>query len=328
MHETMKLDDERQARALLGRHDQLLRRLRDELNVQAWARGTEIHLSGDAAETRDALNVLRVLKTVFAEAGRITDSDVDAAMLGLAGAEKRFTEERIPVLANGRHVRPRTDGQLRYVRAMSSHDLVFCSGPAGTGKTYLAVAMATNFLKDRRVKKICLVRPAVEAGEKLGFLPGDIVAKVNPYLRPVYDALNDMIELGHLKKYMDNDMIEVVPLAYMRGRTLNDAFIILDEAQNTTIVQMKMFLTRLGMRSKFVVTGDVSQIDLPEGETSGLVDALRLLRDLDDIALVELTSQDIVRHPIVQRVVDAYDVRDARKRRKQTNDDPDKLSEG
>ena len=327
MHETLKLDDEREAQALLGRHDRLLRRLRDDLNVRAWARGTEIHVRGDADETRDAMNVLHTLKTILAESGGITDSDVDTALVGLGGARERFTQESIAVLAHGRHVRPRTDGQLSYVRAMGSHDLVFCTGPAGTGKTYLAVAMATNFLKDRRVKKICLVRPAVEAGEKLGFLPGDIVAKVNPYLRPVYDALNDMIEFGHLKKYMDNDMIEVVPLAYMRGRTLNDAFIILDEAQNTTIGQMKMFLTRLGMRSKFVVTGDVSQIDLPEGETSGLVDAQRLLRDVGDIALVALTSRDIVRHPIVQKVVDAYDARDARKRRRPANDDPDKLSE-
>ena len=328
MDETLKLDDEREARALLGRHDQLLRRLRDGLNVQAWARGTEIHISGDAEETRNAMNVLHTLKTVLTESGRITDSDVDTAMIGLGGAEERFIQETITVLAHGRHVRPRTDGQLCYVRVMASHDLVFCTGPAGTGKTYLAVAMATNYLKDRRVKKICLVRPAVEAGEKLGFLPGDIVAKVNPYLRPVYDALNDMIEFGHLKKYMDNDMIEVVPLAYMRGRTLNDAFIILDEAQNTTIGQMKMFLTRLGMRSKFVVTGDVSQIDLPGGETSGLVDAQRLLRDVDDIALVALTSRDIVRHPIVQKVVDAYDARDARKRRARASDDSDKVSGG
>ena len=314
MQKVIHVADHHQARALLGQHDWVLRRLRDELSLVVWARNDEIHLRGDAGAVDGGMKVLRTLQEVHAEHGKISETDVDAAFLGSRTPGGKRPTLSIDVLARGRSVRPRTDGQTDYVRAMEDHDLVFCTGPAGTGKTYLAVAMATSYLKTHRVKKICLVRPAVEAGEKLGFLPGDIVEKVSPYLRPVYDALNDMIELGHLKKYMDNDMIEVVPLAYMRGRTLNDSFIILDEAQNTTIGQMKMFLTRLGMRSKFVVTGDTSQIDLPEGQTSGLIDARRLLSGIDGIAFVALTARDIVRHRLVQKVVDAYDVRDAKRR--------------
>src|SRR5438552_7249925 len=195
----------------------------------------------------------------------------------------------------GRHVRPRTDGQARYVRAMQENDLTFSIGPAGTGKTFLAVGMAVNLLRQGQVKRIVLVRPAVEAGERLGYLPGDIVAKINPYLRPLFDALNDMMEPEQVRRYMDNDIIEVAPLAYMRGRTLNNAVILLDEGQNTTVAQMKMFLTRMGTGSKIIVTGDITQVDLPKQTRSGLTDAVQRLRDIDRIALIYLDESDIVR---------------------------------
>jgi phosphate starvation-inducible PhoH-like protein len=215
----------------------------------------------------------------------------------------------------GRYVRPRTDGQARYVRAMREHDLTICVGPAGTGKTWLAVGMAVSLLRQALVKKIVLVRPAVEAGERLGFLPGDIVAKVNPYLRPLFDALNDMMEPEQVKRYMDNDIIEIVPLAFMRGRTLNQAVIILDEGQNTTIPQMKMFLTRMGNGSKIIVTGDITQVDLPKQTRSGLIDVIHRLRDIDRIAVIYLDEHDIVRNPLVQQILRAYEEERPRKKK-------------
>jgi phosphate starvation-inducible PhoH-like protein len=215
--------------------------------------------------------------------------------------------QNLTVVEGGRHVRPRTDGQARYVRAMQDNDLVMCIGPAGSGKTYLAVGMAVTMLRQGAAKRIVLVRPAVEAGERLGFLPGDIVAKINPYLRPLFDSLNDMMEPEQVKRYMENDIIEIVPLAYMRGRTLNNAVIILDEGQNTTVPQMKMFLTRMGNGSKIIVTGDVTQTDLPRQTRSGLIDAIHRLRDLERIGIVYLTEADIVRHPLVQQIVKAYE---------------------
>ena len=228
----------------------------------------------------------------------------------------------ISVLARGQQVRPKTKGQSEYVEAMRGHDLTFCIGPAGTGKTYLAVAMAVEALKTRTVKKLVLTRPAVEAGERLGFLPGDMLAKVNPYLRPLLDALHDMMDFEQVKLYMENDMIEIIPLAFMRGRTLNDSFIILDEAQNTTASQMKMFLTRMGMRSKMVVTGDVTQTDLADVAQSGLVDAAEKLADIGQIAQVQLGRSDIVRHPLVQNIVDAYERLRANARSQVPDDHP------
>ena len=213
----------------------------------------------------------------------------------------RFTFEKV------RKVMPRTAGQLEYIQAIHSHDLVFCEGPAGCGKTYLAVAMALDALRREEVRKIVLVRPAVEAGERLGFLPGDLLAKVNPFLLPLLDALNDMLDGDHVRRYMENDVIEIVPLAFMRGRTLNRAFIILDEGQNTTITQMKMFLTRLGQGSRIVATGDTTQTDLPPNITSGLTDAIHRLRNISGVACVKLTGKDIVRHRLVKEIVDAYD---------------------
>jgi phosphate starvation-inducible PhoH-like protein len=212
-----------------------------------------------------------------------------------------------PAEVGSRYVRPRTDGQARYVRAMREHDLTLCVGPAGSGKTYLAVGMAVSWLRQGTVKKIVLVRPAVEAGERLGYLPGDMIAKVNPYLRPLYDALNDMMEPEQVKRYMDNDIIEVCPLAFMRGRTLNAAAILLDEGQNTTVPQMKMFLTRMGTGSKIIVTGDVTQVDLPKQTRSGLIDVMHRLKNVERIALVYLDEHDIVRNPLVQLILRAYE---------------------
>jgi phosphate starvation-inducible PhoH-like protein len=214
--------------------------------------------------------------------------------------------DQLDVYAGGRPVEPRTAGQQKYLEAMQRHDLVFATGPAGTGKTYLAVAAAVHLLKVGRIRRICLVRPAVEAGERLGFLPGDLQQKVNPYLRPLLDALHDMMDFGTIRRFMANDIIEIAPLAFMRGRTLNEGLIILDEAQNTTRGQMKMFLTRLGHQSKMVVVGDTSQIDLEEPADSGLLDAIRRLEGVPGIATIRLRKSDIVRHDLVQRIVDAY----------------------
>ncbi|MBI1313132.1 AAA family ATPase [bacterium] len=216
-------------------------------------------------------------------------------------------EVAINLFEKARRVKPRTQGQGRYVEAIRENDLVFCTGPAGCGKTYLAVAMALNALRTEQVRKIVLVRPAVEAGEKLGFLPGDLLAKVNPYLRPLLDALADILSFDQVKRYMEHDIIEIVPLAYMRGRTLNDTFIILDEAQNTTATQMMMFLTRMGEHSKIVVTGDPTQVDLPGHMTSGLDDAIVRLTGIPGVEAVRLSGQDIVRHRLVREIVRAYD---------------------
>lgn len=214
-------------------------------------------------------------------------------------------------LRNGKdkvgRIRPKTDGQKKYMDAIQDHPLVFCEGPAGCGKTYLAVAMALEALRSEQVRKIVLVRPAVEAGEKLGFLPGDMFAKVNPFLRPLLDAINDMLEFEQVRRYMSNDVIEIAPLAFMRGRTLNDTFIILDEGQNTTITQMKMFLTRMGINSRIIVTGDASQNDLPRSTSSGLSDGMRRLAHVDGVAIIRLTGKDIVRHRLVREIVSAYE---------------------
>ena len=236
-------------------------------------------------------------------------------MLSLVmGTRERPAEATIQVPAAGKQVRARSPGQVAYVEAMRKHPLVFAVGPAGTGKTYLAVAMAVEALKNELIRKIVLVRPAVEAGESLGYLPGDMFAKINPYLRPLLDALYEMMDYDQIKLQMERDMIEVIPLAYMRGRTLNDAFIILDEAQNTTVPQMKMFLTRMGQGSRIVVAGDQTQVDLPSHTRSGLSDALRRLKDIQGVCDVRLGKRDIVRHRLVQEIVQAYD-EDRKKRR-------------
>jgi phosphate starvation-inducible PhoH-like protein len=316
---TLTLNDRDEAVQLFGNRDQYLRLVRDALNVRIIARGDTIQIDGEPALVEQAGRVFGQLRQMLLRGHNLSLENVRTILASAQkGEDGAVIQASVAPLANNRAVRPRTDGQARYVQAMKENDVVFSIGPAGTGKTYLAVGMAVNMLRQGAVKRIVLVRPAVEAGEKLGFLPGDVVAKINPYLRPLFDGLNDMMEPDQLKRYMDSDIIEVAPLAFMRGRTLNQSIIILDEGQNTTIPQMKMFLTRMGHGSKIVVTGDITQIDLPREMRSGLIDAIHRLENLDHISIVYLTEHDIVRHPLVQRIVKAYE--DAKPRRSKTSD--------
>ena len=308
------LDNRDEALLLFGSRDQNLRAIREVLGVRLIARGDELHIEGDEFGVSQAERVFQQLRDLLRHQGRLSTEEVRTILDVVQHGSDRESIQNLTPVDGGRHVRPRTDGQARYVRAMQENDLTFSIGPAGTGKTFLAVGMAVNLLRQGQVKRIVLVRPAVEAGERLGFLPGDIVAKVNPYLRPLFDALNDMMVPDQVKRYMENDIIEIVPLAYMRGRTLNQAVIILDEGQNTTIPQMKMFLTRMGNGSKIIVTGDITQVDLPRQMRSGLIDAVHRLRDLDQIAIIYLNESDIVRHPLVQKIVRAYEEDKARKK--------------
>jgi phosphate starvation-inducible PhoH-like protein len=312
---TFVLDGPDEAVRLFGSRDQFLRLVRSALGVRLIARGDTVQISGTDEQVEQAQRVFAQLRGMLANQGKLTAEDVRTVLEVVQQGGEQVVEQPDSVGAAGRSVRPRTDGQARYVRAMRDNDLTLCVGPAGTGKTYLAVAVAVSLLRQGAVKKIVLVRPAVEAGERLGFLPGDIAQKVNPYLRPLLDALNDMMDHEQVKRYMDNDIIEIVPLAFMRGRTLNRAVIILDEGQNTTVPQMKMFLTRMGEDSKIIVTGDITQVDLPRQTRSGLTDAIHRLRDLERIALVYLDENDIVRHPLVQKIVRAYEDEKRRKRR-------------
>ena len=305
-----RLDGRDEAIMLFGPRDQHLRLLKDALNVRLIARGDTLQIEGPEDLVHQAERAFQQLREILSTQGKLTVEDLRTVL----AIVQKGGGQNLAVVEGGRHFRPRTDGQARYVEAMRNHDLVLCIGPAGTGKTYLAVGMAVTMLRQAMVKRIVLVRPAVEAGERLGYLPGDIVAKINPYLRPLIDALQDMMEPDQVKRYMDNDIIEVAPLAYMRGRTLNHAVIILDEGQNTTIPQMKMFLTRMGQGSKIIVTGDVTQVDLPRQMRSGLNDAVHRLRDLERIAVVHLGENDIVRHPLVQQIVKAYDDEKPRKK--------------
>lgn len=313
--------------AVLGSADRNLKMIREALGVQIASRDTTVRISGPRRAVFAAKEVLEQLSTgesdpapsrqqvldLINQAIDRTDdagSDPTEALNGQGGfdgsAEGPAWTDHLDVYAAGHPVRARTPNQQGYLDAIRDHDLVFGIGPAGTGKTYLAVAAAVHLLKAGRVKKVILARPAVEAGERLGFLPGDLQAKVNPYLRPLLDALHDMMDFGTIKRFMMSDVVEVVPLAYMRGRTLNRAAIILDEAQNSTRGQMKMFLTRMGHGSKMIVTGDTTQIDLPDPRDSGLVDAAKVLRRVSGVAFTTFTEQDIVRNPLVARVVEAY----------------------
>ena len=294
---------------LFGAKDQHLKRLRERFKVDITHRNGQVRISGDdATAVAQATDAIEQLTEIVRRQGNLTPdlfNDTIARVTGEAAPAK--TIEVIETLQIGREIRPRTPGQAAYVDAMRNKELVFSIGPAGTGKTYLAVAMAVQALKNHQVRRIVLVRPAVEAGESLGFLPGDLQAKINPYLRPLLDAIHEMVGFDQVQQLVQRDVIEVCPLAYMRGRTLNEAFIILDEAQNTTIAQMKMFLTRMGESSKIVVSGDPTQIDLPRGTQSGLIDALRRLKNIEGLAITELTASDIVRHRLVSEIVKAYD---------------------
>jgi len=297
--------------ALFGVADRHLKMIREAFGVHIVGRVDELHLSGEKEQVAKAAAVLDQMQRKLRRQEWVSVEEVGETILTVVGQTRERSEGDIDVYMRARTIRPKTAGQMRYVQAMNGHDLTFCTGPAGTGKTYLAVAAAASLLKHGQVKRIILARPAVEAGERLGFLPGDLQAKVNPYLRPLFDALHDMMEFEQVKRFMVNDVIEVIPLAFMRGRTLNDSVIILDEAQNTTPSQMLMFLTRLGHDSKMIVTGDPSQVDLPEDAPSGLADAMVRLRGIKGVALVELEREDIVRHRLVQSIVNAYEKRDA-----------------
>jgi len=311
---TVTLDNRDEAVQLFGQRDAFLRMIRDTLAVRLIARGDTLQIEGSPETVDQADRVFQQLRTILQKQGQIQPEDVRTVLSVVQHGGERGGPQNLGVLDGGRFLRPRTDGQGRYVAAMRDHDVVLAIGPAGTGKTYLAVAMAVTLLRQGTIKRVVLVRPAVEAGERLGFLPGDLQAKINPYLRPLFDALNDMMEPEQVKRYLENDVIEIAPLAYMRGRTLNQAVIILDEGQNTTVPQMKMFLTRMGHGSKIIVTGDITQVDLPRTTRSGLVDAAHRLRKIDQIGIVHLTEADIVRHPLVQRIVQAYDEEGAKKR--------------
>ena len=289
--------------------DAMLKALTERAGVNAYLRGNELTLDaddGDAVER--ARSVIEELAQLVAEGVSVGPQTVDA-VAGVLTDNGRAVDVLHDVvwMHRGNKVTPKTIGQKRYVDAIRTNTVTFGIGPAGTGKTYLAIALAVAALQEREVARIILTRPAVEAGERLGFLPGDLLAKVDPYLRPLFDALHDMLDAERLAAYMDKGMVEVAPLAFMRGRTLNDSFIILDEAQNTTPEQMKMFLTRIGFGAKAVVNGDITQIDLARGQKSGLIEARRVLADVRGIAFTEFTAQDVVRHPLVARIIDAYD---------------------
>jgi phosphate starvation-inducible PhoH-like protein len=304
---TITVEEPEQRAELFGSGDRNLRSIRDAFGVRIAARDSSLKLSGSSASVAQAAKAIERLQRYMRETGHLSEQQVAAAIRDAAQNDlEEVSPCQIDVYNKGAVVVPKTDGQRRYVQAIRGQDLVFCLGPAGTGKTYLAVALGVSLLKAGAIRRIVLVRPAVEAGEKLGFLPGDMQAKVNPYLRPLFDAMHDMMSFDQLRRFMENDVIEVIPLAFMRGRTLNSAAVILDEAQNSTSRQMLMFLTRLGHHSKMIVTGDDTQIDLPENEPSGLLDAVRRLRGLPGIAVVRLDRLDIVRHRLVQAIVDAY----------------------
>ena len=305
--------DPKIAPILFGEYDQNLKDIAAALDVMLSARGNTLFLAGDAQKVDDALAVLEQLRSQ-AEKGTVLGPheirytvDVLRRNDPKENGEVDFTATPIQVTNRGKRITPRTYGQKAYIEAIRDHVLTFGIGPAGTGKTYLAVAMAVAALQSKQVNRLVLTRPAVEAGEKLGFLPGDLQEKVDPYLRPLYDALYDILGTEHFDKYMGRGRIEVAPLAYMRGRTLDDSFIILDEAQNTTPEQMKMFLTRMGFGSKAVITGDVTQIDLPHDQSSGLEHVQHVLKDIEGISFIYLTEKDVVRHPLVQRIIQAYE---------------------
>ena len=307
----MVVDGVDQLMALFGVRDENVETIRRELNVEIFAHGNEITLSGEEEKVRQARAVLERLLGIVARGENIDKTRIRYAVeLAGEGNADRIDEIMRDVIAityRGRQVKCKTLGQKQYVEAIKANTCTFAVGPAGTGKTYLAIAMAVVALKNKDVERIILTRPAVEAGEKLGFLPGDLQQKVDPYLRPLYDALNDMMGAESYQRLLERGAVEVAPLAYMRGRTLDDSFIILDKAQNTTREQMKMFLTRLGFGSKIVITGDVTQIDLPDDKVSGLKDAVRVLDGVEDIAICRLTSADVVRHALVQKIINAYE---------------------
>lgn len=323
MEQRISIERLEQAVNLFGSFDENIRLLEQEFAVTVVNRDGELRVSGEPENTHLACKAIQALLTLSSRGEAIHEQNV-RYVTGLvrSGKEQQITEltgDVLCITAKGRPVKPKTIGQKEYIKSVLENTVTIGVGPAGTGKTYLAVAAAVAAFRDKQVNRIILTRPAVEAGERLGFLPGDLQSKVDPYLRPLYDALFDMLGAETYQKYVERGNIEVAPLAYMRGRTLDDSFIILDEAQNTSREQMKMFLTRLGFGSKIVITGDATQIDLPDGKLSGLKEAMRVLQNVEGIGICELTNADVVRHVMVQRIVEAYEryetARDSRKRK-------------
>ncbi len=310
MEQRISIERMEEAVNLFGSFDENIRLLETEFQVQVVNRGGEIVVSGEPENVMLAVKAVQALLTLSNKGESISDQHVryvtGLVRSGQAERISELTQDVICITSKGRPVKPKTIGQKEYVNAIMKQTVTIGVGPAGTGKTYLAVAAAVAAFRDKQVNRIILTRPAVEAGERLGFLPGDLQSKVDPYLRPLYDALFDMLGAETYQKYLERGNIEVAPLAYMRGRTLDDSFIILDEAQNTSREQMKMFLTRMGFGSKVVITGDVTQIDLPADKVSGLKEAMKVLRDVEGVAVCKLTKEDVVRHVMVQRIIEAY----------------------
>ena len=305
MEVTIQLDSTDKQLELFGPADSHLRLLRKSLGVQIAARGSNLIITGQEKDVNRTAEIIDKMQRQLIKRGSLATANVKAFLAQDATVAPQ-TSQTITVYSHKKVIEPSTKGQLKYVEIMLANDLTFCIGPAGTGKTYLAVAVAVSMLKKKQFRKIILARPAVEAGEKLGFLPGDMQAKVNPYLRPLFDALEDMMDFAQMRKFMELDIIEIIPLAFMRGRTLNEAVVICDEAQNTSPSQMLMVLTRLGHGSKMIITGDITQIDLDTGQKSGMVEAIEILRRIKGIGYMALTKRDIVRHHLVQNIVQAY----------------------
>ncbi len=309
IEQVFSLRNNAQAQSISGKGDENLRWLESRFGIKVIPRGVDIILSG---ELKKVEKVYQILENVAGLEREVTAHDFyyasELVSTGNNASLKQINSEVIVTTARGRQISPKTAGQRQYIQTINNNDIVFCIGPAGTGKTYLAMAAAVAALKRKEVNRLILTRPAVEAGEHLGFLPGDLQDKVDPYLRPLYDALYDILGQEIYIKFREKGVIEIAPLAYMRGRTLDDSFIILDEAQNTTHEQMKMFLTRLGYGSKAVVTGDITQVDLPKGKSSGLIEIKKVLKKIQGVGFTYLTGSDVVRHPLVQRIIKAYEV--------------------
>jgi phosphate starvation-inducible protein PhoH and related proteins len=311
MERTIHFESNQDLQVLFGKYDQNLKLIEKELEVKIFRQDKGLKITGLKEQVDKAVDLFDYLSRLADGGSAVKPRDIYYS-LKLAKPEesidfKKLAKDRIDVAVKGTLVTPKTRGQIEYVEAIKKNDIVFGVGPAGTGKTYLAMAMAVNALQKGLVRRIILTRPAIEAGENLGFLPGDMIEKVLPYLRPLYDALHDMMEPKKVEEYTLQGIIEVAPLAFMRGRTLNDAFVVLDEAQNSTPFQMKMFLTRLGFDSKTVITGDVTQSDLPKGTPNGLIEAEQVLKNIEGIKFVHLTGDDVVRHELVQRIIEAYE---------------------
>ena len=311
IEQIISIDRMEQTVSLFGSFDENIRLIEEHYGVDVLARGTELKVSGEPEAVAKTARAIDGLLQLINRGEQLNEQNVRYVMLlvdeGSEGEIPQLSADSICITAKGRPVKPKTLGQKTYVDAIKNNTIVLGVGPAGTGKTYLAVAMAVRAFRAKEVNRIILTRPAVEAGEKLGFLPGDLQSKVDPYLRPLYDALFDMLGTENYQRYMERGNIEIAPLAYMRGRTLDDSFIILDEAQNTTPEQMKMFLTRLGFNSKMVVTGDITQIDLPDGRKSGLREVTKVLKNVEDVAICTFGEKDVVRHQLEQRIIQAYE---------------------